>query len=60
MIAASLERAAELCDCPAHHIRQAAKAGELPYTKLGVRKVVLLDDVREWLRSKQGVPNGSC
>lgn len=53
MLAASLERAAELCDLPSHHLRQAAASGSIPYAKIGVRKIVLLDDVRAWIISHQ-------
>jgi hypothetical protein len=53
MLAASLERCARLCDLPAHHIRQAAANGSLPYVRMGVRKIVLLDDLQRWLRECQ-------
>lgn len=57
MLAASIARAAQLCDVPDHHLRQAVKSGALPYTQLGIRKILILDDVKQWLRSHQRVEN---
>jgi excisionase family DNA binding protein len=51
MISASIPRCAELTDLPAHHIRAAVKDGSLPARKFGTRKVIMLDDLREWLRA---------
>ena len=51
MISASIPHCAKLTDLPAHHIRAAVKDGSLRARKFGTRKVIMLDDLREWLRA---------
>jgi hypothetical protein len=52
VLAASPARAAAAFGLPVHRLRSAIKHNEIAARRVGVRILVELDDVRDWLRAQ--------
>ena len=52
-IALSLKEAAKACGLSDSSLRKAMDLGELPYTKVGDRRLIRTSSIEEWLKSKE-------
>jgi len=50
-LALSVEQAAEAAGVSRSLLYQEMRAGRLKYVKIGARRVILVDDLRDWLLS---------